>query len=377
MRLLFAAALLASAAHAQFAPGALRLVGAAAMVDGRLRLTPAREQVAGAAWMVEKQEIGGGFDTSFHFQLTGQGGLGHGADGFTFVMQNAGPDALAGRGGAGGFALGDGYGRPDSPGIPHSIAVFFDTYRNEYDPSDNYIGLCTNGAIGNMRWPPARLAFSKKLKVRLKDRRIHRAKIEYAPPVFSVTLDDDLVLRGPVDLSTVVDQHGAAWVGFTASTGGGYENHDILDWDFNPRATSAMFVVQSGIDFLRTNCLEGRNLCTPAEPQVDTKAPGEFHIVLPANREWGASVPNPEGRPVEMTNARGMVCGKLMGPDDQCSSPPGMPDLPGAPGIVVPDRPPGALVFRTDGGRTWFSVNGLKGEFAPNQGYFEFDAKLK
>jgi hypothetical protein len=374
-RLLLLAAI-ASNAAAQFTD--LHLVGTAAIHDGRLRLTPARENAVGAAWASSKQDVASGFDASFRFQLTGQGGLGRGADGFAFVLQNAGPEAMAGRGASGGFALGDGYGQPDKPGIPHSIAVFFDTYRNApMDPSDNYIAICTNGAIGSMRWPPPRLAVSHKLKMRLKDQRVHRAEIHYDPPVLAVSLDGAAVVRAVVDLATVVDEHGQAYVGFTASTGAGYENHDILDWDFNPHATSAMFVVQSGIDFLKTNCIEGKNLCTPAEPQVETKAPGEYHVVLPANREWGASIPNPDARQVEITGARGMACGNLRDTGDDCSSPTGIPNVPGGTGIVAPDRSPGELVARTVNGRTTFSVNGKAGAFAGNQGYFEFDVKLK
>jgi hypothetical protein len=47
------------------------------------------------------------------------------------------------------------------------------------------------------------------------------------------------------------------------------------------------------------------------------------------------------------------------------------------PALVAPERPPGALVVKSDQGRTWFSVNARKGEFAPNQGFYEFDVRLK
>jgi hypothetical protein len=40
-------------------------------------------------------------------RLTQQGGLGPGADGFAFVLQNSGPNALGSPGLAGGFGLGD------------------------------------------------------------------------------------------------------------------------------------------------------------------------------------------------------------------------------------------------------------------------------
>src|SRR5260370_21326040 len=158
----------------------LSLGGAAQVLSDRLRLTPATRQLSGAAWLAEKQNIANGFEVLFQFQLTRQGGRGPGADGFAFVLQTAGPDAIAGRGSAGGFAFGDGIGNPRSPGIPRSIAVFFDTYKNgAADPSDNYVAIFTNGPIPTMRWPPNRLAVGRKLKLRLKDGRVHEAGILY------------------------------------------------------------------------------------------------------------------------------------------------------------------------------------------------------
>ena len=69
------------------------LVGAAEFVDGRLRLTPAERQTAGAAWFAERQFVAGGFQLVFRFQLTGQGRLGPGADGLAFAVQNHGIEA--------------------------------------------------------------------------------------------------------------------------------------------------------------------------------------------------------------------------------------------------------------------------------------------
>ena len=47
-----------------------------------------------------------------------------------------------------------------------------------------------------------------------------------------VYLDDELIARTPVDLATVAASRGHAFIGFTASTGAGFENHDILTWAF-------------------------------------------------------------------------------------------------------------------------------------------------
>jgi hypothetical protein len=83
----------------------LSLVGDAALPGKTLRLTSAKGDRSGAAWFREKQPVASGFDTTFQFQLTHPGGLGHGADGFAFVLQNSGPEAHGGRGSAGGFAV--------------------------------------------------------------------------------------------------------------------------------------------------------------------------------------------------------------------------------------------------------------------------------
>ena len=63
-----------------------------------LRLTPAQRDRAGAVWYTAKQTVASGFETSFQFQLTQQGGLGRGADGLAFVVQNSGPHSIAGQG---------------------------------------------------------------------------------------------------------------------------------------------------------------------------------------------------------------------------------------------------------------------------------------
>lgn len=347
--------------------GGLVLLRAAERSGNKLRLTPAVEQDVGAAWFAEKQAVANGFETSFAFQLTQQGGLGRGADGFAFVLQNIGPAAIAGRGSAGGFALGDGRGYRKSPGIPSSIAVFFDTYQNRDagDPSGNYIAICTNGRLRDMRWPPPRLAYTRKLKVKLKDGRVHAVRVTYQPPVLSVYLDNPAapVLTSTLDLTMVTGPAGMAYVGFTASTGAGYENHDILNWSFTagPKAAVAsdLSVVSSTISFLNAACLPDRNLCTPDHPAVEETSPGRFHIVLPANLEWGVSIPNGAGRSVTVSNVRGMICWDFKGSGAEgCSA------------TAVP-------VSKTEGGRTYFSIADRRGAFQDNEGFLEFDAEVR
>jgi hypothetical protein len=191
-------------------------------------------------------------------------------------------------------------------------------------------------------------------------------RIAYQPPILTVTLDGQAVLTSTVDLSSVVDRDGAAYVGFTASTGNGFENHDILTWSLQPDVSSTMSVVSSSVVFLKTSCLPDRNLCTPERAQVEETGPGTYHVVLPANVPWGASIANPSGLPVTVDKAEGTVCWDLnaLGPQG-CNGPGG-----NAAGV-------GALVQRTRNGRTEFSVDDRTGNFKDNEGYFEFNARLR
>ncbi len=328
--------------------------------------------------MPGRQPVASGFDTSFRFQLTQQGGAGGGADGFAFVLQNSGPSAVAGKGAAGGFAMGNGRGDPNSPGIARSIAVFFDTFQNvdSGDPSGNYIAICTNGGPREMRWPPPRVAFTPKLRVHLKDRRIHAVRIVYKPPILSVFLDNlsAPVLSSPVDLPIVVDSDGGAYVGFTASTGDGYENHDILSWSFSGMPVTD---VSSKVSYVLAACLPDRSLCTPEAPVIEENAPAHYHIVLPANLEWGASIPNPQSQTAVISSARSTVCWDLKTRGaDGCNGPAGSAII-REPNSLVPDQPAGALVMRTNDGRTYFSVNDRSGSFGDNEGFFEFDVELR
>lgn len=208
----------------------------------------------------------------------------------------------------------------------------------------------------------------------LKDGEVHTARILYRPPVVLVYLDDPSkpVLVTSVAMSLVADRAGGAWIGFTASTGSGYENHDLLSWSFNPTEVSSA-MVSSNISFFMDKCQPGHNLCTPDRPIIDETQPGRYHIVLPGNLQWGASIPNPSGREVLVGNPRGTVCWDLQarGPEG-CTGPDGSPTLAGS---LQKDKPAGALIMKTERGRTYFSVNDRN--FADNEGYFEFEVEVK
>jgi len=102
---------------------------------------------------------------------------------------------------------------------------------------------------------------------------------------------------------------GTAWVGFTASTGSGFENHDILSWSFSrPEVDTSMSSVSSTISFPRAECLPGHNLCTPEHAVINASASGAFHIVLLGIWNGARAFPIPRGVPVIIANASGSVC---------------------------------------------------------------------
>src|SRR5262249_52993392 len=120
-----------------------------------LRLTDALQSLAGAAWFEERQAVRAGFETTFTFRLTDQDPAMGGADGLAFVVQNENKHAIGGFGASGGFMRSDegAQGGMERP-IVRAVAVFFDTYANRWDESDNHVAICTNGDKPSMIWPP-------------------------------------------------------------------------------------------------------------------------------------------------------------------------------------------------------------------------------
>lgn len=361
-----------------------------------LRLTDSGNFEAGAVWYREKQPVAEGFDTTFTFQLTEQGGLGRGADGLAFVMQNDSKGAIGGYGASAGFMRSD-VGAPGmfQSGIMRRLAVFFDTFQNQWDTSGNHVAICGCGKVTDLRWPPHCMSYSEMLPVNLKDSNVHTVRIVYDPPRMAVYLDDlaEPVRAGSVDLLSIIGGDGSAWVGFTAATGGSYENHDVLSWKFGglkgksesnmTTVDSAMSMVNSSISFAPAACLPDRKLCTPEQAVVQDKGGGLYHVYLPANREWGARVPNSAGASVKVTNVTGIVCWEpLLRSGVGCNGPEGngiVPgkDVEGGAEFVAPQKPVGSLLARQLNGSVWFTINDRMGEgFKDNQGFFEFDVTL-
>lgn len=233
----------------------LQLVNNATLEGNKIRLTLNAGNQVGACWYKTKQQVDKGFESEFSFQITDIGGWG-GGDGFAFLIQNYAVDALGGTGGA------IGYG-----GIPNSLAIEFDTWKNYGDPNDNHISVQTRGTGPNDNDQSASIGYTTDIP-NLSDGEIHRVKITYKPPkieIYMDSLNSMPILSVNINLvdSLQLDD-GRAWIGFTTSTGSAYEKHYILSWKFIP-ANSV------GIDFkepkfLAKNHILEQNYPNPFNP---------------------------------------------------------------------------------------------------------------
>ncbi len=212
----------------------LNVVHTAAPVGGALRLTDTGLNQASVVWTSDRVNVADGFVSTFRFRITEPGGYADplgagGGDGFAFVIQNlsgAGPAlTTAMTGGGMGFN-----------GMSNALAVTFDTWQNTkaLDPTNNHISVITNGTGVVTPSQDFSLGLTSAIPD-MSDGAIHTARIAYTPGSMSVYLDDLVTPRLTVAVNlggTLNLAAGEAWVGFTAATGGAYQNQDIIDWSY-------------------------------------------------------------------------------------------------------------------------------------------------
>lgn len=227
-------------------PLGLTFVGNAALTANRLRLTDNVENQVSAVWLNNRVDVQNGFTTSFQFQITDRGGhtpdweqgvVNNGADGFTFTIQNAGPTAM------GLYASGIGY-----YGIANSLAVEFDTWNNKpsyCEPNGNHIAVQSLGTANNQPEhcaDPGGAFANPTLGIAtpgldMSNGTIYNVMINYLPGALSVYFNDlsTPLLTMNVNLGTLLNlQNGReAFIGFTSSTGGAFEKHDIVQWSYS------------------------------------------------------------------------------------------------------------------------------------------------
>lgn len=235
----------------------------ATTADGRLRVVPVTNDSSGIVVRTNKIKLDGGFSTYFVMHLNGSTSLDHPgfpgpADGLTFIIQDNPQPRIGGVGEGVGFA-----------GIPNSIGVEFDTWKNlgpmnqgyYYDPNTAFNRNNKYHPINNPNGPTAdHVAIVKDginthapgsgdvvddlqgANFRLYDYAASNAYVHVW-----VDYDDDGKLtttyglsanRRDVNNRSITRDVGMSlmnkevYVGFGASTGGANSHHDILAWYF-------------------------------------------------------------------------------------------------------------------------------------------------
>ena len=225
----------------------LQLNGSAATTvtgDGTvLRLTPAATGQGGSTFTTSQVALGSGasFSSTFQFRFTNTGGIDP-ADGIAFMLQTVNNN-VGGTGGGIGVQ-----------GINNSVAIEFDTFNNGSNDlnNSNHVAVDSDGHVndgtssseqfGATPYGVATCDFgsghsqtgcmsngdlwtvfinydgtSKKLSVSVKD---------------AANAVDDVIVDASIDIPSIIGST-SAFIGFTAATGGGFENHDIVNWQFS------------------------------------------------------------------------------------------------------------------------------------------------
>jgi hypothetical protein len=222
--------------------GLLNLNGKAVNNRGNLELTPNSKNSVGGAFLSKPIPIS--TDTSFSSQFTfflDNPVTPIGADGISFVVQND-PRGINALGMAGGSL---GYFGSEDLGIANSLAVYFDTFENIGDPSDNFIGIGINGketlsSIPITSVPLNFLDFNSNVLI--------TSWVDYdgAKDMLSVFLSrgsqkpENPVLRQTVDLPALVGDE--AFFGFTGATGGSSQTQSIYSWSFHLPSTDEVIL---------------------------------------------------------------------------------------------------------------------------------------
>jgi Legume lectin domain/Bacterial lectin/PKD domain len=256
-----------------FSPN-LNLLGAAVIGD-RLQLNVPAAFQNGTAVFAGKQAMQAGFEIQFRFQISGPGGIPDasgdiGGDGFALIIQNRGPTET------GMFV----HYIPYS--IPNAIAIEFDTWHNSNvnDPNGNHISVQPVGPSPNgfSEFLHSNSLSSTTAIPNLSDGNPHDVLIRYSPGSLQVFVDDlqTPALTAAIDLTNVnginrLDANGMAWISLAGGGGGGWENHDVLNWSFTsniaPDTGFSITDFSPGLNLLSAATVTGDRLrLTPASP---------------------------------------------------------------------------------------------------------------
>jgi hypothetical protein len=266
---------------------AFHLNGSAQLASPSLSLNNPWANQGGAAWWQHKVQLSPdrSFSACFSFHTTPPYGNG-GADGLTFAIQQTSNSAVT-------YGGGMGY-----EGITPSVAVELDTWWNGspyFDIDDNHVGIDVNGSMHSVD------AASSPWDLSTSD--VYYAWVDYngATDLLEVRLNDSIIrpaaplLSYTVDLVDVVARE--VFVGFTGSTGGSWEGHDIDSFyfanDYTPLDPANVPYVQAAVTNVSVTAL------------VPALSPSEMTSVTARATDIGG---NPvAGQQLSFTSSEGIV----------------------------------------------------------------------
>jgi len=122
-------------------------------------------------------------------------------------------------------------------GLANSLVVEFDTWDNTETAGDpNGLHVAIHSASTGVNGPRGDTWLVRNsLPPAFDNGGVHSAQIAYDGDVMTVSLDGTRLMALGISLENYLRlDRGKAWVGFVGGTGGAWESHEILDWNFIP-----------------------------------------------------------------------------------------------------------------------------------------------
>ena len=273
---------------------AFDLGGAASVVGGAVRLTPASPDQVGTMFTAQPLRIrnSGEFSTCFSFRINGSSGAGGGAEGLTFVMasdkDSLVPSGLGYTGGGG------------------SMRVEFDTYKDSWDPNDNHITFTSAQHAGDEQHHDQVVTLTPSFD--LDDGGIKYCWIDYEGGGFRIAFSDTPTRVGEATSAGGQVSYMGAWgtteadvyFGFTGATAAEYANHEIVSWHLDNKYHP---IWETPLDPATTAYSTGpASLDVATEDWVDVDTSTE--VTFTVSDMYGAPLAN---EPVAVTSSAGAL----------------------------------------------------------------------
>ncbi|RDC63171.1 lectin-like domain-containing protein [Adhaeribacter pallidiroseus] len=208
------------------------------VADNCYQLTPDEGTKRGEVWRVTPINFANSFEVSFNAYLGDKDG---GADGMAFGFQRTTNPLFAS--GQTGEGLGFGDGAARTGGIKPSVAIEFDTYQNTFtgsaaiEPAYDHISIFKNG---DERDPVTTIQGTKAVQmsstnVNVEDNVSHPVRIIWKKSTNTLYVYFNNVLRASYSedfVNTVFGGNPTVYFGFTASTGGSTNRHEVCEITF-------------------------------------------------------------------------------------------------------------------------------------------------